>query len=703
MQSVDLSQGWSDAQSQIEAIKEYNNVSSGTKELKKSAGNAFEKSAGFLSTQLDKITEQQKRYLRNPQTSMDHLLNLFGSTSGQGENSFKYLRKKFLEVSVKVGPKIEEILNEQTLKALGCSQEQEYNAVSPDVLQVQPLSTLPISIGTYIPVQSLDLNNILKNPITSPLGKVFYEKETPSSSTIFKPYGGNVSFPMNKALNQIMNQKNSSFKQIYGNFYNGQSQQNLFDIEYTTTNNFGISGNYLRIVLLDRENQKNKVSQFFKDYYKTIKIVDSVDISTQLLNLLTNAISMKASLGVGEISNQNKFSLILTRILGLCFDSRSEIDVSGVSKVAELDGVDDSFYEFTESDLRNLDTIITNVQNNLVQYEDCGNISLPVDYETIVGQLEEFRATLSAQTPEQQVTTIEKIVDSISQNPDWTIRVPTNLNVNVSINKNLIKQIPVAVASAVLSPKVLLPIYAMLSVVESGATNTYNKVVTSANTIIQSGNTTGGQINNLVGNGVDFAIKFKQFTIQVVSLIGQLYLVTLFNVLKKDIINLLSTIISDIGKEKVQKKVAMILRLVGIAYTVAQLIRDYRKCKSLLNDILALLKLISGTIPGVGSIPGFGGAAGFGGFNEIPAPLLLLSGALPGTSSVRTSINHIQGLQALGIPTGPLPDGTPNMMNISFLTSFQAQQKENSENGKTEVALTLPPPFGLITGIGKSF
>ena len=703
MQSVDLSQGWSDAQSQIEAIKEYNNVSSGTKELKKSAGNAFEKSAGFLSTQLDKITEQQKRYLRNPQTSMDHLLNLFGSTSGQGENSFKYLRKKFLEVSVKVGPKIEEILNEQTLKALGCSQEQEYNAVSPDVLQVQPLSTLPISIGTYIPVQSLDLNNILKNPITSPLGKVFYEKETPSVSTNFKPYGGTVSFPMNKALNQIMNQKNSSFKQIYGNFYNGQSQQNLFDIEYTTTNNFGISGNYLRIVLLDRENQKNKVSQFFKDYYKTIKIVDSVDISTQLLNLLTNAISMKASLGVGEISNQNKFSLILTRILGLCFDSRSEIDVSGVSKVAELDGVDDSFYEFTESDLRNLDTIITNVQNNLVQYEDCGNISLPVDYETIVGQLEEFRATLSAQTPEQQVTTIEKIVDSISQNPDWTIRVPTNLNVNVSINKNLIKQIPVAVASAVLSPKVLLPIYAMLSVVESGATNTYNKVVTSANTIIQSGNTTGGQINNLVGNGVDFAIKFKQFTIQVVSLIGQLYLVTLFNVLKKDIINLLSTIISDIGKEKVQKKVAMILRLVGIAYTVAQLIRDYRKCKSLLNDILALLKLISGTIPGVGSIPGFGGAAGFGGFNEIPAPLLLLSGALPGTSSVRTSINHIQGLQALGIPTGPLPDGTPNMMNISFLTSFQAQQKENSENGKTEVALTLPPPFGLITGIGKSF
>lgn len=703
MQSVDLSQGWSDAQSQIEAIKEYNNVSSGTKELKKSAGNAFEKSAGVLSTQLDKITEQQKRYLRNPQTSMDHLLNLFGSTSGQGENSFKYLRKKFLEVSVKVGPKIEEILNEQTLKALGCSQEQEYNAVSPDVLQVQPLSTLPISIGTYIPVQSLDLNNILKNPITSPLGKVFYEKETPSVSTNFKPYGGTVSFPMNKALNQIMNQKNSSFKQIYGNFYNGQSQQNLFDIEYTTINNFGISGNYLRVVLLDRENQKNKVSQFFKDYYKTIKIVDSVDISTQLLNLLTNAISMKASLGVGEISNQNKFSLILTRILGLCFDSRNEIDVSGVSKVAELDGVDDSFYEFTESDLRNLDTIITNVQNNLVQYEDCGNISLPVDYETIVGQLEEFRATLSAQTPEQQVTTIEKIVDSISQNPDWTIRVPTNLNVNVSINKNLIKQIPVAVASAVLSPKVLLPIYAMLSVVESGATNTYNKVVTSANTIIQSGNTTGGQINNLVGNGVDFAIKFKQFTIQVVSLIGQLYLATLFNVLKKDIINLLSTIISDIGKEKVQKKVAMILRLVGIAYTVAQLIRDYRKCKSLLNDILALLKLISGTIPGVGSIPGFGGAAGFGGFNEIPAPLLLLSGALPGTSSVRTSINHIQGLQALGIPTGPLPDGTPNMMNISFLTSFQAQQKENSENGKTEVALTLPPPFGLITGIGKSF
>jgi hypothetical protein len=44
----------------------------------------------------------------------------------------------------------------------------------------------------------------------------------------------------------------------------------------------------------------------------------------------------------------------------LCFDDRREIDVSGVAKVAELDGVDDSFFELNEIDLRNIDSEISN-------------------------------------------------------------------------------------------------------------------------------------------------------------------------------------------------------------------------------------------------------------------------------------------------------------------------------------------------------
>jgi hypothetical protein len=55
-------------------------------------------------------------------------------------------------------------------------------------------------------------------------------------------------------------------------------------------------------------------------------------------------------------------------------DNKTEIDVSGVAKVAELDGVDDSFFEFTEIDLRNIDLTVNNIKNGVVEYENCDNI-----------------------------------------------------------------------------------------------------------------------------------------------------------------------------------------------------------------------------------------------------------------------------------------------------------------------------------------
>ena len=60
----------------------------------------------------------EKRFERDAPTSMDELLNLFGKTNGQGPESFRYLRKKFLEASVKIEPEIKNIVSKNALKAL---------------------------------------------------------------------------------------------------------------------------------------------------------------------------------------------------------------------------------------------------------------------------------------------------------------------------------------------------------------------------------------------------------------------------------------------------------------------------------------------------------------------------------------------------------------------------------------------------------
>ena len=694
---LDLNSTQQSISSKLDAFKTFADVSRSEKGFLGKLANSSSEANSQITSQLDKVKDLQKRFQRDPKNSMDQLLGFLGQTQGNGSGTLTYLRKKILEAAAKIEPKVAGIMKDETIKALGCSVEQTYNGTSSASLSLQPLPLRPQQEGIYIPVNSIDFFSNLKQSPETKFGQVYYEKPEPSGSLTFKPFGGTVPFPMNKQLFNLMtaDNQNRSFSQINGKNYLGKSGQNLFDIQYSKTNSFGVTGDYYRIILIDREdgsgNISNNVGEFISDYYSTIKLVDTVDIGAQLVNLISGAINIQAQVGYGALNNQSRFSLIAARILGLCFDDRREIDVSGVAKVAELDGVDDSFFELNEIDLRNIEVEISNIQNGIMEFQDCDNVRLPVNSEVLVDELIDFRDTESGTTVEEQVAILETIIDSISNNPDWSLNGPNSLNLKVSIDTNVIKKIPLAVAAGVLTPKNLLPLYTLLSVVQSGATFTYNQAVSSANTFISSANTAstnignaganiGQQGSNIVNDGADFLKKYKTFSIQVISKINAEFLKVLYEILKRDIINLVSIIIQDAVKSKVLKKYAIILRLVQLALIISQLIDDYRKCKNLLDNILLLLNLVGQMVRRPG--------------NEIPLPLLALASMLPGTSPERTTTNAIEGLQALGIPTGTLPDGSPNLMLLYNLVSNKAIDREEAENGKVEVVTAAGPGFG---------
>jgi hypothetical protein len=73
---------------------------------------------------------------------------------------------------------------------------------------------------------------------------------------------------------------------------------------------------------------------------------------------------------------------------------------------------------------------------------------------------------------------------------------------------------------------------------------------------------------------------------------------------------------------------------------------------------------------------------------------LSLAALLPGTSPERASINAIELLQGLGVPTGTLPDGSPNLMGLYNLATNKANDREESENGKVLVMTALGPGYG---------
>ena len=84
---------------------------------------------------------------------------------------------------------------------------------------------------------------------------------------------------------------------------------------------------------------------------------------------------------------------------------------------------------------------------------------------------------------------------------------------------------------------------------------------------------------------------------------------------------------------------------------------------------------------------------------------LAAANLLGGISDTRAYSNVIELLQKAGIPTDDNGDGTSNLMNELFKSIIKGMNKEQAENGKTEIFIppltVIVPPFGAGPGITK--
>ena len=115
----------------------------------------------------------------------------------------------------------------------------------------------------------------------------------------------------------------------------------------------------------------------------------------------------------------------------------------------------------------------------------------------------------------------------------------------------------------------------------------------------------------------------------------------------------------------------IILKLIQLLLVIAQCISDWRRCKSVVDELLWLLKIATS---------GFGGGG-------IPLPLLFASQLLSGYSESRAYLGAIEEMQKLGINTGDMPDGSPNLDVLSKFAQMKAMANEDAENGKVQIAV----------------
>jgi len=651
--TVDLNKQYDNVEKKVQSLETYKQVQQGTEQVVKGAQSSLEKIDSAITSPIDKIAEQQKRFQRQTTSQLEKLVNLNqllpeNRTSGSTKSStVSTIKGQFTEALNTIKSRIPDIIQEEMIKQLGCSQEQTYESVINGP-------------GLYIPVQSIDLFGMLKLEPTSKLGKLSYEK--PPINVQKNP------FSMNKELYQRIVQESVSYDTINGQNYLGLSNQDLFDITYVTSDNKGNSGDFFKVNLKPRSSGEPLISQFFADYFKTIKIVDTKNIFLQVFQILLGAVSIEIKAGVGEIEDQLRFQKIMNRIMGLCFDDRTEIDVSGIAKIAPLDGVDDSFFELTDIDLREIESKLSQIKLGVVEYPDCTTVKLPIDTNYLFDTLSEI-LNVDDDDAAGNLAILDKTIESVRKNKLW----PQIEQIGLAIDKDLISQLPVALYAAVLSPKVLLPFMVMVKAMEAYITTLAPSVV--------------DEVYNLK----TFMEKFKSFNTEVMSKIGAEFVKILRNIIIRDLRKLLRSVTADLKKSQATKKYAIITQLIESAILITQLINDYRQCKSVIDDILNVIEFaLRGTR------------------FDVPAFLLPLASLRTGFNSTRAMLETISQLQKYGVPTGAMPDGSPNIGMISIKAQIEGTESERDKNSKllgmtpqqvvTPIGLTIPIPFSGIIG-----
>ena len=624
MPSLDLGLSYKDVQNKVEASKQYNSLKGKYDKITNPNTEGFEEFVGDTKQSLDSAKQNVKRFQKKVKSQFDQLLDINNVTGGKNSATIQYAKKILLQAVRNVEPKLKQILLDESIKAVGCDLQQTY---TPQTL--------------YIKVKSTDIINILKLDPNQKEGSVFYEKNPINIQD--NP------FSMNRELYELIQDGSSYSMSNAGQLYKGRSGQGLMDIQYVESDGGGVSGPWFKITLPNRANSINKVGEFLADYYGSIKVVDTTNIMASIMESLSGFASIGLDVGTNEIEDATKFELIIQRVLGLCFDSRKEIDVSGIAKLSELSDIDDSFFEFTDLDLRFIESRIQNIKNGVVEFEGCDNVKVPVDFNSIFSSLNNLNFVEGSDLNELS----DELTDNLINNE---LLLGLNVDVKATVNFNFIKLIAQGIIGALLSPKALLPILIMVK-------------------------SLGQTVGDSVQSAMDFIKKFPKFFAEIVSKVGAIFVEELFNIIKKDIENLIQSIIIDLAKEALTKKYAMILKLIQLILIIASLISDWRRCKSVVDEILALLNLAGGAIPG----------------GAIPLPLLFASRLLNGYSETRAFIGTIEELQKLGIPTGDLPDGSPNLDVLSKFGQMKAMAKEDSENNKVQIAVgpLVVSPAGL--------
>ena len=631
--STDLQNDYKEVKSKISAYQTtVENKKSQELQRKETLGDNFSQKKSSVTKTLDDFTEKTNKSQKEIKNKLDELIDIFSLTTPRSTSSdtVNILLKYFTEAALATKGRLKDIIVTETVSTLGCAQEQEFEATT-----------------LYVRVQSVDIFKKLVEDPADPIANFLYEKEPVDINTL--------PFSMNRELYNRLQNIGFSYNQEYTQNYVGASGQEMFNIEYVTQDGNGTPGDFFKVTLNSRLNNVNRVGDFLVDYYSSINILDFEVLYANIMNILTGMIDFSLNIPKDQLEVNGYLQKILQRIMGLCFDERKEIDVAGTSKLSDLDFIDDTFYELSPQDLRSLNDEIDNIVKGVTEFQDCGNVRFPINVDSTSLMIQKVR---NAKNDTEAAALVQSSLDELSKDPNWLLNYPSGLQINLSVKFDYLRQLPKAIMSSIISPKVLLGLMVMIKALKS-------------------------EIADLVEDAKTFLLAFKNYITQIMSKITAIFVEEIFKLIKKNIKLLVESLVFEIATEAKDKRLKMIASITFVLYQLASIAIDFRRCKSVVDE---LLKLLSLALKNSGL--------------QIPNFVLFGAQFLNGVSDTRAFANVIENLQKSGLPTGDLPDGSPNQINRAFFNMIKGQNAEQAENGKSEIFI---PPLTVITASGPGY
>jgi hypothetical protein len=495
-------------------------------------------------------------------------------------------------------------------------------------------SNLTLSgINVKIKPEEIDIMNVLTVDPSTSTGQIVYE---PNSSNSGKE-------KVNRELYSLFSGGTYQF--------DSNSNNTLFSTQWDQTNQeFNVTG----------FNGIN-VETFFNDYYSTIELPDIQHISkTAMLMTIQGDGSDNPLFNKG----MNDINRLLKKLMAVCGSPNRTDELKNQNAVDMFNETDEdveSYFDFDDVEGIDLDDEDSKFRK-VLKFADCDNFETPVNPSTI----EDF-VFFSNKKP------LNELIDTTLSRTATQAYLDSNSNIPmINFNANLmnlfILNLPKALVSSLLTPKVFLPVIIVYKVVKS-LTNQVINVKTLMRTLS------------------------KLFSEIIKQLLWK-FIQEFWKLVKIDLMAYLLKIVKKILKNKSKRYLTIIKALIAFLLKALEVKLD--NCYALFS---AVFSAISAALSAPISL-------------KVPNILLLLSDSLPGYSQDRAFMNIMERISASGVNTGPILGETNNIGTIvkSVIDGHTEEMDQNSFIKITLKGGALPGPSGgaaiipgTIGGVGKLF